>query len=1495
MSWTLTKRISEGEGAETYLAQVDSETVVLKLLLRPTLPADWAREILFLTRLKHPSLVSLRGCSPESSAIFGKDRGPCYWMDFVDGSPLLDAATNAGEKKIASWLQQGLETLAYLHRNGILHGDISPNNLLVDGDGRLRLLDFGLAGLRGDESRGVAGTFPYIAPEALQGERGEAGDLFSLGTVFFEALTGHHPRSGCRDLQEVIRTVPPALDRGLLGRVVTKMIAVPLAERLSSAEAALGILKKSSKKDGPIQGFVPHPLHSFEMLGAREHFDRLRQAVQDLPRRSRLVAIHGTTGVGKTRFLKEAGTILSLQGITPEPVLLSHPEDLSEDDSKALFHLHERLHTHAGTIAFLEWRDDELTPESRDVWQKVLSWPETLEIFLQPLDEQDAARLIRLALGEIDAKAVRFLLQRSGGNPSLLLQWLAVIRSRLGAAPLSAVLSGLEADAVGSRFWELRLRDLNEDELDLLAFLCAAGEPVERGDLDGRLRSLSSLRERALVREERLRYEPASSLLYEALASKQPERLRRGHEAWRERFASAGFPHLRKLRHAIALNDAVPVAQGLRTTCDHLRSSGRRREAIEALLSGLPLLKDADECSRCLRLKINLLNETGRYEEAERACDEWKKAGGKDEPAAVQAMKDAFIRGFIAANRGRFEDACGWLDRALKLLKKSPTAGYEVRTRALLAKSLIALEDFERADAVLCEAEASDPPPQNRELGEILRNHGLVAARRGRWAEAEGHFLKSAKQYEDAGYLPGIFSTWLQAGLSAVEAGFPEKASDFYARAEEVAEDLKDERSLASTWTNQGVLARKAGHLAAALALAKKSEDIFEFLGNPRDLAAFHRHLGFTLAALGRFDDAAISLQRLAALSPADAEELSAFLDELTEGLFQEAPRKALLTSDDWNLEDNLRWASQQGEAQAEFLKTVLEDILRDLPPEHQVTFMERYDYRRWVKGEKPADSRPEPSLDAGAPAPALLSEITRLNQSLASEQDIPKVLAQLMDSALRLSGAENGCLLIPSETASGALPGFAAAAQRNMSFDSGAPAYSLSAVRRALETRDAVVTDNALQDERFRDAKSVHARNLRSILALPVSANGAVLGVFYLDHRLEDGLFRPATLETMKAFASLAALALQKGRMIEGLKKANAELEAEVSEQSDEVEKLHREVLENRRLLKNEYKDIVGRSPRMMEVLTLLDRITDAKIAVWIYGESGTGKEAVARSLHYNSARAKNAFVTENCSSLPESLLESELFGHKKGSFTQAVQDKKGLLEFAHKGTVFLDEIADMSLNLQSKLLRFLQEGEIRPIGSNQIVKVDVRVVSASNKDLKKLVAEGRFREDLYYRLNGVTVRLPPLRERKEDIPLLADHFLKRIIDRDGLKHLKLEAPVLKFLMKQSWPGNIRQLQNVIETAALFAEKNVITTRALQSVLTETELKSSPAKTALAGGDVPTDLKRILEVIQSECFNRSKAAKTLGMSRRHLYRKLAKYGLNREEDLKGFVEGRTA
>src|SRR5579875_55570 len=309
---------------------------------------------------------------------------------------------------------------------------------------------------------------------------------------------------------------------------------------------------------------------------------------------------------------------------------------------------------------------------------------------------------------------------------------------------------------------------------------------------------------------------------------------------------------------------------------------------------------------------------------------------------------------------------------------------------------------------------------------------------------------------------------------------------------------------------------------------------------------------------------------------------------------------------------------------------------------------------------------------------------------------------------------------------------------------------------------------------------------------------------------------------------------------------------------------------------------ELVGRSPAMLHVFKTIGRVAPTHEPVLIVGESGTGKELVANAIHKNSPRAGQPFIKVNSAALSPALLESELFGHEKGAFTGAVARRIGRFEHAHGGTLFLDEIGDLDIDLQAKLLRVLQTGQFERVGGEETLQVDVRILAATNRDLPARIAEGRFREDLFYRLNVVTIELPPLRQRRDDIPLLAEHILGKLARKYAWPNLALSPQALTHLSARDWPGNVRELQNVLARAAILARGRIISVEDIQALPSP----ASPANEAASGSlllrDIlaETEQRVIRQALEQEKWNRTRAARLLGISRRQLFDKIRQYGL---------------
>jgi Nif-specific regulatory protein len=478
---------------------------------------------------------------------------------------------------------------------------------------------------------------------------------------------------------------------------------------------------------------------------------------------------------------------------------------------------------------------------------------------------------------------------------------------------------------------------------------------------------------------------------------------------------------------------------------------------------------------------------------------------------------------------------------------------------------------------------------------------------------------------------------------------------------------------------------------------------------------------------------------------------------------------------------------------------------------------------------------------------------LVSISENISKEQDTSVLLDTIMDVALETLSAERGFILLNSN---GSLNGHEPVTARNMSKEtiSSIQNLSTSVVNQVLHENKPVLSIDAQSDERFQGAESVVIQQIKSVLCTPLILNGKSIGVIYMDSRVSNKQFDKSSLEFLKAFSRQATIAIINTRILENLKSENRRLKKQVTGNTV-------------------FPEIIGKSEAMARIFDMIRDVADSTASILLEGESGTGKELVARALHVNSSRSKYPFIPIFCGSLSENLLESELFGHKKGAFTGASENKKGLFEEADKGTIFLDEIADISPNVQTKLLRVIQEGEVKPVGETQIKKVDVRIVSATNKDLKLETEEGKFREDLYYRLNVINIKMPPLRERRDDIPFLANHFIKYYALKNKKNINSLSKDAGKHLMEYHWPGNVRELENAIERAVILAKGSELERDLFQLAKVESQLPL---------GKTLDEINKfaIIKTIEMLGNNRTKAAKVLGVSRRWLQYRLKDWGM---------------
>ncbi|MEE2645241.1 MAG: sigma 54-interacting transcriptional regulator [Myxococcota bacterium] len=428
----------------------------------------------------------------------------------------------------------------------------------------------------------------------------------------------------------------------------------------------------------------------------------------------------------------------------------------------------------------------------------------------------------------------------------------------------------------------------------------------------------------------------------------------------------------------------------------------------------------------------------------------------------------------------------------------------------------------------------------------------------------------------------------------------------------------------------------------------------------------------------------------------------------------------------------------------------------------------------------------------------------------------------------------------------------------------------SKTLIRQVIERRSGLLLMDAAAE--FGGASVLQA-GLASALIVPLWVGAEVKGVIQLDNRDAPGLFSTEDLELLTVAASSISLTVENARLIHQLRRAEERLTGENSYL--------------RARTKGEHTQIIGESSAMLELLSQIERVRDLKIPVCITGETGTGKELVARALHEDSRRREKLFVAQNCGALPENLLESELFGHVKGAFTGADRDKKGLFELADEGTIFLDEIGEMSLPLQSKLLRVLQESEIRPIGATRAKKVNVRVISATHRDLEEMVRKGEFRQDLFYRIHVYPILLPPLRLRRSDIALLARSFLSRYREEFGRPVSAISQGALQRLQAYDWPGNVRELQNEIQRALIQRiEGDLILEEDLSPHISGLEVSDAFSEALELEGSLKEMMGRLEAMLLKRALerhdgNKTQTAKTLGITREGLHKKLNRFSIS--------------
>lgn len=836
-----------------------------------------------------------------------------------------------------------------------------------------------------------------------------------------------------------------------------------------------------------------------------------------------------------------------------------------------------------------------------------------------------------------------------------------------------------------------------------------------------------------------------------------------------------------------------------------------------------------------------------------------------------------------------------------------------------------------------------------RELGDklhlaySLQLLGELNLVRGRYYKAFRCLRQSLSNFEALGDKLGRQVLLAQLGDTFRHLGLFEEARDYIDRSLQIANEHSVDYYVAISLKSLGGLLRDQGDLSQSESQLREAERRFRSEESRRDLCLVLLERAHVALELGNPDQGLTLLSEvynyleelgLIDLLPAYYRLRGAIAGNgsnadrgvsrklLQRGL--EEARKLDIAEETWRILFQLTRIEQREnrpEAARSCLSQAVEiahKIHSELPTQFQDSYarvpdrVELFDEWDSIQDDGPQEAPSEapalpaststesPTSSSSSGSEDVLFRLQDIASLLNSERDLDVLLNHIMDQVLDLFRAERGFLILLEE---GELETKVARNIDREEITRPEFKYSQSIAREVASTGHYFVTNDAQQDERLRQAHSVHDLRLQAIACFPLEWRDNRLGVVYLENRFRKQLVPTGQVKLLQAFSNQAAVALVNARLYdeserrrrelevsqERVEELNVRLEARVEEQSRELEATRRKMQLTQDQLEGRYRfhNIIGRSPQMLQLYRLLERIANTELPVLIEGESGTGKELAAHAVHFNSSRRRGAFVSENCGALAESLFESELFGHAKGAFTGAETDREGLVALAEGGTLFLDEVHELGMDVQKKLLRFLQEGVYRPVGGKEFLTANVRILSASNQPLLRLVKEGCFREDLYYRLNVLKVELPPLRDRGQDVLLLARHFLDNILESESLDPREFSPDTLRQLSRYTYPGNVRELRNLVEKAAILAPDSVITPDDLffdSDLSQDLPAHEVPLFEELPLRDAREEFqRRYLESnLQRNGGVVARAARSAGITRESFHRLMKKYGIQR-------------
>lgn len=1424
-----------------------SGLVALKIV--PPEEADRLRwELELGSQLRHPHLAQMFELLVVDSAVgepFHIPAGASVLVEEAIEAGPIDAFVDASPEPSTTALRligEVASALAAIHALGWVHGDVKPSNIMVRPNGSAVLIDFGLSGPPLDADGRVRGTFGFLAPEAWTGTRSIATDVYALGATLARLL-GHDASDAADDAPDAVRELlasmlqPDPRDRPDDARTV--IAAIDDVRRRLGEALQPNVLPTRSPAEQALR------IRALPWVGDD---DTLERAVEKLESGGR-VRVGGPVGSGRSRFVREAVRLFQRRRADAGqrvPTYVRSDELRDPPSGPTVLHLladaddawiaaQRRAAAVAGHDLAI------VTEENTDA-----------DIELGPLDSGAFARLLESIVEHVPDEAE---LERARAATGALAGRTCTLASEAYAAdeePFVRVdaTDGDLSDVVvwiARRGGSVRRVDV-ADRLDVITSLERAGLGWRQGD---RFRLRHDVHRAALESDavrgapEEHSDEPLARAYIAACAGREDARrlfvgvvrdaLERGDPSDAERIARDGVLLLSADAAADAANDDAGELRCL--LAEALRTQARYDDALDAL-------GDRHHAERA-----EILRRAGRSDEARTILERLApddatvtRALLLGDETNAPAWARAELRAWRALSEERTDDALDQVRRGLESLagqggrtarraraRLRSTEGSVAHAAGRPAEAVVAYEVAQKLANELGEAHLEATSAANAGAAQLdLGNLGV-----GLRAVEEGarRLLRLQRDRDAARALINLASGALWIGDDARAA----RAAEQGALAAERASDV---HAAAYAWLVRLELALRRGRLDRARALIARA---------PSDGRARAR-----AAALWAAHDSATARELL---DDEPADPFSRAIAEARLQLAQGQPPSASFTLAPSTWEERLQLGLLELDASENdprrstraraALRRHLDRAAETLTPAQRRMMRRVASYgRAWAT---------MPTSDAPREDGRWRRLVDRAKR-LTAERRVRRIREMVVQTAMELVDAERGFWV--ERHADGTLRVVA----RDAWDESAESEVSRSVVSRAMDARRTVRALDALEDERLRGAMSVHAMALRSVLCVPLRLGSAVL---YLDDRLRPAAFDDEDARLLEDLADLASIALAGAERLRSersavrrLQRAQAELETRIEAQAEELEGLRRNT------------GVVALSARMRGTMELVSRVAPTDAPLMLGGESGVGKERIAHAAHAMSPRRDGPFIPVACAAIPENLLESTLFGHERGAFTGATEERRGVFELAEGGTLFLDEIGEMSPSMQAKLLRVVQEGELRRVGSETVRATDVRIVTATHRDLRALIDDGAFREDLYYRLAVVHVDVPPLRERLDDLPRLVESILLEL----DAGEIKPTAEAMGQLMSHAWPGNVRELRNVLERALVTAEGSI-------------EVGDLGLGREQAGWDLKSELeaveRRLIRGAMHETGgNQTKAAELLGVSRYGLQKKLKRLDL---------------